>query len=641
MLQSKYKLIEFRGNLKIKMLVEEEPPGTEFQVFNPEAPLIEGGVNQSEQPPENQRIEFTDSRGVVRKPHELAAEVILSDEIETAVDDHFGEVYEALPRIDQDLDELEATIEHRQEHRRQVFNPFDETFLGELRAKVLEQMDRVTEEQPTTKVIEVEKKGLFGRTKAVQRTIETTESVPIEGYTLGFSEREQQDILRNHPVRQYKDQRFRDASGRLVTHTREQNRDTLIKTLQEITRGLLCDEKLDVTKASQQHVSGTRLPLLAKRLFDAGVDPNSLDEETLYKLVPELEPVKKAVDTARDTIDTTLLNESMYKIRQDIHNLLPDSEFVTSLYYSDEDLTMITKRYGRLREIVASVYPEKVGDADYYNWAETAENFLESARSRIEQFFSNAVSADELLMHSTPFAPRIIKSGYIKPSAVMGDDEFTFNTRRSHDEESSHEGSNAVHFSGLNRTVYDYNRQPSFWLGMKTLSQPELEEEKAKGGFGHAVIGIRIGDIISSAPYMGNFTNSDEADRTQDKHTHKQALIQLTETGYQKVAQKLRSRADDYDCVYTAAPANASKEEAFNYAFPVSKALIAIGSKSREAVLASLRAAGWSDEAVDELTFIFDAPELSQTDIPKKMQEKANEQGRYHNCIVGNLSRSI
>lgn len=608
----------------------------------PEAHEI-GHTALAEHDSQAERTEFTDSRGVVRRPHELSAEIIVTDEVAQVVDEHFSRVYSNLDKLDKDLDELEQRLANSAESRRQSFNPIDQAFFDRIKVLVSGQMDAVSEDRPTTKDVEVEKKGLFGRKKLFTQTVEATEKVAVDGYVQDFSQEEKRN-LGEHRNFQYKDRELRGSDGEVKSLSRAEARDRTLKSLQTTAEKLLCDDTYDPHERSRQKKDGTRLPLLAKRLFDAGLEPDSLDEATLYKLVPELGPVKTAIEQIRDVIDDTIVTESFSRARSDIHRMLPDGQYVSSIFYSDSDFAEIAKRYDRLLTILAANAPEKIGNQDeQYAYWPRSEKLLEEARGRIEQFFTHTVRADELLFHGTPFAPRLIKSGLLKPSASMTEEEFTFNTPRKYSD-GTQEGSNGVHWAGIERITYDDNLPADGWLGKERLHHYEVEDEMGKGGVGRAVLGMRLGDIVRAAPYGGYYTQSAEWDRKKavsNGGTPKFVIIQLTGAGYSSVADKLGTNAKIPDACYTAAPGSADKDAAFNYSFPVKSALVAIGSNSKEEVLAALHEAGWTEEEIAQQTFIFSDPALSLSDVPQQMQAKANEASRYQRAVVGLLANEL
>ena len=75
--------------------------------------MLEGEMNSQPEGVESpgEKTTFVDSRGVERGPNPLAAEVILTPEIEETIDEHFEGVYAALPEIDKRLAELEAQVD--------------------------------------------------------------------------------------------------------------------------------------------------------------------------------------------------------------------------------------------------------------------------------------------------------------------------------------------------------------------------------------------------------------------------------------------------------------------------------------------------------------------------------------------------
>ncbi len=590
---------------------EDAPQSTEVlqQPLNPEEQL------------ETKVVVFEDERGIERRPHPEAAECYASEEVQAEVSQHMMEVDRGIDEISTRLEDLTGP----EAERLAGFHVLSDELLGRIKAKAKEQLPTLTVKQ----TVQQERQVITGR--IFKKT--TTEQVPVEI-----------EVEKAGRVVATEDQELQKGWSKVRTQAEQKGERSEAMGL-DVYEQIATDMLDELLTGDAQTMPGAsdRLPLLAKKLKEANLSEEQIDAlkwEDIEALVPEAGAWFADIHTLDDSLNDRAISKELIQLENElIKSSAINCKTIAKIYYDDETLRKISDLYdvigSRRQEISARLHPEKSS-------AFVPRNLYEKQLESIRTFFDGALYADTILIHGTPFAPRVIQSGTLKPAAKMTAEEFTFNSGRTNIANATDrpgiQGSRAVHFAGINSTPYAIDekiteeilrRRLEHTLSLNgDLHHPWIEQELAKGGIGVGRMGIRLGDVIHHAAFGGNKEVS-LGSQPNAQPQQRKGIVELTPAGFEKVQARLGTSAGA-DVAYIAAPQTRSNEELYDYEFPIEELMIGIPSRDPDTIPNALRARGWTEEQIAEHTYVYDG----HAGEGEELQEKILRQGKYARSVV-------
>ena len=565
------------------------------------------------------QIEFVDAGGLERRPHPGAAECYASPEIIEAVGEHFLFLDEGIEVIEGRIVEIEG---RSPEDDPKPFNPLNKVLLQTVLETAAQQLPELT--ISTTGIHTKEVRSRFGHKQLVQEEVTTTR--PVTGYVT--------DAQSQTVHRAFRDRLFSVQNGSSKNMEQDQ------QLVQELVLNVLTDTTS--TWEEKNHALGqNKLPLLAVRLRDAGIGQAAVSElswDDVTGLIPELKPVLGNIDAAIAFQQTLGRRREIDGLSSALFDLSPAGcKTIARLYYSGEQLAKLTQIHDRLQRLSAAQQKQQFPDEEVY----IPPDFMSKQTDAISRFFENEYPADSILIHGTPYAPRIIKAGALKSTHSMNRDEFSFFTGRTHDR--GIDGSRGVHWAGRGSLNYAHDMsQEGLESQLRVLlrethngSSHAADEELAKGGVGMARLAIQLGDLVGITPYGGD-RHTSHSDMRNKEQTAKEryGVVELTDKGWQQI-QAARERAASrprQDAAYVAAPEHHPLDEIYNFIYPLDKLLLGIPSLDPDTIPDALRKHGWSEEQIQQRTFHFS--ETAATGVTTDLDEAVARNKPYHQSMV-------
>lgn len=573
-------------------------------------------------------INFVDQRGIDRRPHDQAPECYASDEIQQEVGDHFIEVDQVVDKVNAQLELIESS-----EQDEKPFNPLTEDFLSRLKAKAKEQLPGLTKAEMVTEQKEVTTGKFIKRTKMVEQEVER--QVPKAGHVAMISNGKRAQGW--------------EQIGYIVQTNAEYIKTEDVTRFTEIATSRM-EELLVGEETMMGDTPGPRLPLLATKIREAGITTEQIDTlswEEVEQLVPEAAAWFSQVHQAETIISDREALRTLRELEVEINSVSPYAcETVATVYYDDATIEKLHSLKQRINEVTTKLWASiKPGET----YSDGIDDYVERQQKAIANFFDGSSPADTILTHGTRFAPRIIKSGALKPAASMDHTEFTFNTSRTITPGQSAvvgiEGSRAVHWAGaetdgsyasdMPKDVLESNmrRELGDRLGVQA-DHPWVEAEFAKGGVGEAIIAMRLGDLVGHTPYGGHMSVDSGSGATEVRPRKRYGTVELTPKGWAQVEASLSTTAGR-DVAYVAAPEHRSGEELYDYTYPLEELLVGIPSRDQDTVPTALRELGWSEEQIKEHSFIYDA----HRGEGQELQQRVLDKPKYPHTIITAIAK--
>lgn len=566
------------------------------------APEVEG--------PEKQ-VAFLDGNGIERAPHPDAIECYASPEIIEEVTSHFEGVDRGIEEIEEILDDIESG----QDKLEKPFNPLSEELLRRIKEKAKSQLPGLTVKREKYVREEVTTGRVFKKTKTVPKKVEVDE--PVQGFTATTEGHDQQ--------RSWKEVSYKaDHKGEYINLDDKDALETLETYVADKLEDLLTSDE-----RTPYEPHGTKLPLLAKKIKDAKLSEEEIDGlswHDLEQLVPEAAEWLSDARVLEESLKTRQLIKERGRLEDKLSRLSPvGCSTIARIYYSEELLERLNGLKLRLDDVYNILAPQ-LGYQEYH----PEDTYMADQRKAIESFFDYASNANQILMHGTKSIPRIIKSGALKPAANMEDGDFTFNTNRTNvrgaTATSDINGSRAVHWAGPAGISYASNIKVTEAMVREDLARrlrvstdhPFVEEEIAKGGFGEALMVMRLGDIIQHTPYGGYAEVSLGNEHRQVKAMPRYGLVELTPKGWEKVKEKEPAEGP-MDAAYIAAPHNPGVEGIYDYEYPLDKLLIGVPEADPEQIPELLREQGWSEAMIESHTFRYSGDKSDRVGLQTKL----------------------
>jgi len=585
-------------------------PGQHVPTAEPAPPVLDTLPDQLDKV-DDVRTEFIDYYGDIRRPHQLAAEIVIDDEIEDAVNERLVEITGVLGAIDTSLARITRVMESPVAYGAKLCNPLDEELAENVLEIARQQILDLSREETFTEEVVSEKRRLFGK-ETVVSNVEKTRKTLGKGVILGlpkdtlihFGSEFNYKYMSVPTYPNYRKKRSLSKAESLeLESTRIQDAVVQLLTSTELDRHFDYREK--------------RLPLLATRIVEQNIDIESLDIDGIKQLVPELIPVTERVNAMRNTIAIQDALDELESVNSMFFDVAPQEGMVSTIFYSEADIKRVIDLYKQARDIERLIFTD---NDDYRIIWRSPEQVEQEMLSTIEVVFDSTVLSDAVLFHGTPALPRIIKSGHLLPAQKMSDEghPFTFYTDRAGSFGSGIgiEGARGVHWAGNVNNAYIVNNG-----NLRLRDQLISEVEKRKGALAGGFVAIRAGDAVSHAPYIEDEDISAERMRKRHEESTLSRVIELTEDGFKKVRDKLPRSMDSDDTVFTAAPADQGNEAIFDYTFPIDELIIAVNAHEVDVVVEHLKEAGWSNKDIQDRLVII--PRASTVQVMEDLARDA------------------
>jgi hypothetical protein len=581
----------------------------------------DGAIEVTEQDTTDEKpIAFIDSRGMEHRPALYAAECYASPDIRAAVSEYFTHFDAELAAIN---DGLDLVKKEEQVDYPKPFDPLNEDTLHSILKVAAEQLPGLTKEVEKTEPREVTVGRVFKHTETVYEKVTSHE--PVSGYTsLPVDEKSVQTWrkLMFKPLRSEK-------------HYNQEEISTSDETVQNALTDLLTSTEPSREDQIQHRVYDQKLPLLATRLRDKGIDPEAITKlswDTVAELVPELTGIFSDIKTAVARQGAMATLGSLTSLEDRLRMLSPAyCETVARLYYSEEQLATLDDVGQRLMQLKAAPFAQLYPEQQMAQPENYGQSYVDHQRESIASFFDGALAADTLMVHGSHFAPRIIYSGFLKPAQAMSQEEFTFATDRNKTSGATINGSRSVHWASMADSS-NYGYGPDFDAAtMKRVvgeNVSNLEQELRKGPIAAGRFAMRLGDIVQHAPFVGDGA-SDFTVRPLPRY----GTVDLTPKGWQQVNDKLGDAKHISDIAYVATPNRRTSADPYQFAYPIEDMIIGIPSLDKAPILKALHERGWSDEQIISQTYIYRLSDSTQA-----VQDAVFAQPKFLHGIVVPIS---
>ncbi|HWB38822.1 MAG TPA: hypothetical protein VG604_01120 [Candidatus Saccharimonadales bacterium] len=566
-------------------------------------------------------IAFQDKNGVERHPNPIAAECYASPEIQASVSEHFEWVDGEMQSIEETLDRLTET--EAQGERPMPFDPLTDDLLRQVLQTATEQLPGLS--RTTTKRVPHQTTSgiIFKRKHTEYKDEPITEKVP--GYTGSL---EDKDTHR----------RWREAIGGVTRSeygTKPEDLPAVQQRVQETLTDILTGTEPTWSEKTARY-NETKLPLLATKVRDSGITAEQVADmswEDVAKLVPEVVQLFTDIQAGVSRQSEAAFYEGLMQIEWRLRGAAPvGCQTIARIYYDEQLLEKMADFQQRVRQFRKD--PEETTIAVQ----SAAQEFLDEQHESIAGFFDGHEQADTLYIHGTPYAPRVIKSGALKPTHGMSDDEFTFTTDHGAGTVAGVEGARGVHWAtalgGMNYGHDDSQEQVARRLRNhlhERGGEHFAEEELAKGGIGMGRFTMRLGDLISVTPYGGSpLTSSENLRNKRQTPKAKYGVVELTPRGWEQVVDRLSIGKNVSDSAYVAAPEHRDLNEMYDYKYPVDLMMIGVPSQDPDTIKQALRDRGWSEEQITKQTYMYE----EFGDGRKRLQAEALAHPKFAHGVV-------